>query len=97
MGVKATQFCGPVERPKGQGSKLTESRARTQREPGHSVLMLQQGLGSWALPLLSRRRPVAQGPRGRATLSSTAIQARKVLCGSGGRGVGVDIRAEAEV
>lgn len=96
MEAKATQFCGPAERARGQGSKLLNPGLGS-RVTGHSVLMLQQGLGGRALAFLSRDRPVTQGPSGCAALGSTAVQARNVLGRSGGRGVGTDIRAEAEV
>lgn len=64
--------------------QVTESWAGIQRRVGHSILMVQQGLGGWALALLSRGRPVTQGPCGRATLRNTAVQARNVLGCSGG-------------
>lgn len=64
--------------------QITESSAGIQRALGHSVLMFQQGLGGWALALLSRGRPVTWGPHRCSTLGRTAVQARNVLGCSGG-------------
>lgn len=53
MEAKATQFCGPAERARGY-VPLAESWAGVPRKVGHLVLIVQQGLGSWAIALLSR-------------------------------------------
>lgn len=76
--AKANQFCSPAE------SELLSPGMRSSRgQADSSVLMLQQGLGSRALAFLSRDRPVTWGTGGCATLRNTAVQARKVLGGSG--------------
>lgn len=64
--------------------QVTESYDGIQWTPGCSVLVLQQWLGSRTFAFLSRDRPVSWGLSGRTTLGSTAVQARNILCCSGG-------------
>lgn len=73
MEAKATpSFWSSQKGPEAGGPSPPSTGAEAQREPGHSVLMLQQGLSCWALSLLRREQASRPGPRWACHSQNTA-------------------------